>query len=327
MTYSQSDLQEIIQTEIEETLKTLEVSPAHLYDPIRYIMEDGGKRLRPALVLMACNMFTNDITKAIPAALGLEVFHNFTLVHDDLMDNAPLRRKRETVHTKWNPNIAILSGDAMSILSYKLICQSDASILKQLLQTFSQTTMEVCEGQQMDMDFETRNDVTVEEYLEMIKLKTSGLIAACTKIGSICGGANETDSSILYDYGLNLGLAFQLQDDLLDVYGDQKTFGKSIGGDILSNKKTFLLLNALKQANEEQSQQLHYWLNATEYQTEEKIASVIKIFNELEIKELTESKIMEYHKLSLDQMDKVRVSSERKNNLMEVAEKLLSRQN
>ena len=244
--YSQEQLASIIQSGIDN-IHYPALAP-HLYDPVRYTLETGGKRLRPMLVLMAANLFTDHIDEAITPAIGLEMYHNFTLLHDDVMDNATDRRGRTTVHVKWNSNAAILSGDAMQALAYQLIAQCPARCLKQVIDVFNQTNIEVGEGQQLDMEFETRNDVTVDEYIEMIRLKTSVLLGCALRMGALIGGASDQQAQTLYDFGINLGLAFQLQDDWLDCWGDPKTFGKRIGGDILCDKKTYLRIKAELQA-------------------------------------------------------------------------------
>jgi len=248
-----------IQQIVEKYLKEIELKtePRELYEPVKYILEIGGKRIRPSLVLAAYNLFKNDVETAINPALALEVFHNFTLLHDDIMDKADLRRNQQTVHKKWNENVAILSGDTMSIKAYELLSKIPAEFLSEVLQAFNKTALQVCEGQQLDMNFESRLDVSVEEYLEMIRLKTSVLIAVSLKIGAIMAGALRNDVHKLYDFGLNLGLAFQLQDDYLDAYGDVQAFGKKIGGDIVANKKTFLLIKALETSDKETSEVIY----------------------------------------------------------------------
>lgn len=240
--HSTEELSHLIQDRINR-IEYPNLAP-HLYDPVRYTLETGGKRLRPILVLMAANLFMKDITSAITPAVGLEMYHNFTLLHDDVMDKAPDRRGRATVHVKWNDNVAILSGDAMQALAYQLIAESPSYCLKQVIDLFNTTNIEIDEGQQLDMEFENRNDVTIAEYIEMIRLKTSVLLGCALKMGALIGQASEEQTQALYDFGINLGLAFQLQDDWLDCWGDPKTFGKRIGGDILCNKKTFLRITA-----------------------------------------------------------------------------------
>jgi len=241
--------QELIVRELE-TL-SIPVSPENLYEPVRYILGNGGKRIRPALVLLACDLFGADYRKALKPALGIEVFHNFTLLHDDLMDNSIVRRNRPTVHIKWDANTAILSGDAMSIMANSLICQVDPDAIVPVSRLFNKTALEVCEGQMLDMEYSARDNVTIEEYINMIRLKTSVLIAAALGIGAFIGGASEEESFILYNFGMNLGLAFQLQDDLLDSFGNEQVFGKKIGNDIITNKRTFLVIKAFEKAKGE----------------------------------------------------------------------------
>lgn len=317
---------EILQR-IEIEIKNLPFSypPKSLYEPIKYILMLGGKRIRPAFTLMACNLYKDNIDEAIYPALGWEVFHNFTLLHDDLMDKADMRRKKPTVHKVWNENTAILSGDAMLIAAYQLIGQTASGYLKEVLNLFTQTALEICGGQQYDMEFESRKDVTEEEYLEMIRLKTAVLLAACLKTGAIMGGASSADAERLYLFGINIGLAFQLQDDLLDVYGNPETFGKNIGGDILCNKKTFLLINALSRADDVQKRTLEKWLNKSSFNPEEKIALFTNIYNELEIKKLTEEKMRFYYNKGITNLESLDVAKNKLVVLKEVASMLMGR--
>lgn len=311
-------------TESEISLQNYSVEPRKLYEPIGYILSLGGKRIRPVFTLLACNLFSSEIKSAIPAAIALETFHNFTLIHDDVMDNSPMRRKMPTVHTKWNTNVAILSGDAMSIKAYENLEKLDVKHLPEVLKVFNRTALEVCEGQQYDMDFETQQNVQVDEYLKMIELKTSVLIAACMKIGAIIGGAKSKDADLLYEYGRNIGLAFQLQDDYLDVYGDSAVFGKSIGLDILCNKKTFLLISALEAAKGDVLAKLNYFLNTKNINPDEKIAGVTEIYNSLNVKELSELKISEYFGLANKLLSELSVF-ERTTELQSFVELLKSR--
>src|SRR6201986_1517003 len=281
------DLQGIISTEVNQL--TSPTSPAKLEEPIKYILSLGGKRLRPALLLMACDLFGGDINKAIPPALAIEVFHNFTLMHDDIMDNAPLRRGKTTVHERWNPNVGILSGDVMLIEGYKLMMQVDNSILRRILDIFNTTAVGVCEGQQIDMEFETRDVVDINEYINMIRLKTAVVLGGALKIGALIGGAPEKDATLLSDFGVQLGVAFQLQDDILDVYGDPEKFGKQVGGDIISNKKTYLLIKALELAKGEQADELNAFLSSTHLDNTEKVAGVTRIYNNLDIRQYAET--------------------------------------
>lgn len=315
---------ERIESEISRL--SLDYPPKSLYDPIEYILSLGGKRIRPALALIACNMYNDELESVIKPALGIEVFHNFTLLHDDLMDEADVRRNKPTVHKKWNANAAILSGDAMLIVAYRLIAETEASHLKEVLDLFTQTAAEICGGQQYDMEFESRMDVTEEEYLEMIRLKTAVLLACSLKTGALLGGASKEDADHLYAFGVNIGLAFQLQDDLLDVYGDPKTFGKNIGGDILCNKKTFILINALKRANEDQRKTLTEWIARTEYDPQEKIALFTYIYNELNLKQLVTAKMQTYYQAAIAHLDALQVTPERREVLTEVCNQLLYRQ-
>ena len=267
-TYSASQLLEKINTYLQEMPYSR--PPKGLYDPIEYELSLGGKRIRPVLMLMAYNLYKEDVETILPQAAGLETYHNHTLLHDDVMDKADMRRNKPTVHRVWSENAAILSGDAMLILAYRLMAECPEVKLKEVLDIFTRTTMEICEGQQWDMEFETRLDVTVDEYIEMIRLKTSVLLAAALKIGACLAGASKEDADLLYDFGVSMGLAFQLQDDWLDVYGDPKVFGKNIGGDILCNKKTYMLITALAQADEEHKVELQRWLSAEEYEPAKK---------------------------------------------------------
>lgn len=318
---------QILQT-IEKEISQLQFPypPQSLYEPIRYILSLGGKRLRPALTLMACNIFNDQVDKAITPALGLEVFHNFTLLHDDLMDEADKRRNKPTVHKVWNANTAILSGDAMLIAAYQLIGATEASYLKETLDLFTVTALEICGGQQYDMEFETRLDVSEEEYMEMIRLKTAVLLACCLKTGAIIGGASKQDAEILYNVGIHVGLAFQLQDDLLDVYGDTAVFGKATGGDILCNKKTMLLINALKQANEEQHQTLCGWMEKKEYVAAEKIEAFTSIYNELGLKQQIESKMQYHFEEAMKYLSAVQVAPEKTAILKDICTRLMYRQ-
>ena len=312
---------------IESEVNTLQFTcpPQSLYSPIEYILSLGGKRIRPALTLLACNIYSETIEQAIPTALGFEVFHNFTLLHDDVMDKADMRRKRPTVHKVWNDNTAILSGDAMMIYSYQLIAQSQPAKLKEILDLFTQTALEVCGGQQYDMEFESRNDVTEAEYLEMIRLKTAVLLAACLKAGALIGGATTEDANNLYDFGINIGLAFQLQDDLLDVYGDPETFGKNIGGDILCNKKTFLLIHALDAASATEKQALERWMQCETYDPAEKIAFFTASYNTLRVKELTINRMNQYYELAMRNLANLSIEADRLTELKAVTAQLMNR--
>ena len=312
---------------IESEVKALQFDcpPKSLYTPIEYTLSLGGKRIRPALTLLACNIYSETVDQAITTALGFEVFHNFTLLHDDLMDKADMRRKQPTVHKVWNDNAAILSGDAMMIASYQLIAQSQPAKLKEILDLFTQTALELCSGQQYDMEFESRNDVTETEYLEMIRLKTAVLLAACLKAGALIGGASAEDASNLYEFGINIGLSFQLQDDLLDVYGDPATFGKNIGGDILCNKKTFLLIHALDTAPAPLKQTFETWMQRDEYDPTEKIAFFTSSYDTLQIKELTIDRINQYYELAMQNLNNLSIEPARLSELKILAAQLMNR--
>lgn len=315
--------EEILRT-IEEAIARLEFNqpPRSLFDPITYTLSLGGKRIRPALALMACDLFGGKNEDVLQPALGLEVFHNFTLLHDDLMDEADRRRDKPTVHKLWNPNVAILSGDAMLICAYQLVAKAND---KAILELFSRTALEICAGQQYDMEFESRSDVTEEEYIEMIRLKTAVLLACALKVGAMIGGASTADADALYDYGIHIGLAFQLQDDLLDVYGDPKTFGKNIGGDILCNKKTFLLINALSAASEEQRQVMEDWMARKSYDAQEKIAAFTNLYNELSIRDLTEHRIEDYYRMANEDLARLSVAPETLSVLKGTCDRLMKR--
>lgn len=315
--------EEICRT-IEEALArlTFDQPPRSLFDPITYTLSLGGKRIRPALALMACDLFGGKNEDVLQPALGLEVFHNFTLLHDDLMDEADRRRDKPTVHKLWNPNVAILSGDAMLICAYQLVAKAND---KAILELFSRTALEICAGQQYDMEFESRPDVTEEEYLEMIRLKTAVLLACALKVGAMIGGASAADADALYDYGIHIGLAFQLQDDLLDVYGDPKTFGKNIGGDILCNKKTFLLINALSAASEEQRQVMEDWMARKTYDAQEKIAAFTNLYNELSIRDLTERRIEDYYRMANEDLARLSIAPESLSVLKGTCDRLMKR--
>ncbi len=312
-------------TETELSCTSFVGDPKSLFEPIEYILSLGGKRIRPALALIGCNIYSDNIESAVKPALGLEVFHNFTLLHDDLMDGADMRRNKPTVHKRWSPNTAILSGDAMLIASYKLIGETDPAYLSEVLALFTETALAICGGQQYDMEFEQRMDVAEEEYLHMIELKTAVLLACALKMGALIGGAPAHEADLLYKYGIDLGLAFQIQDDLLDVYGDAETFGKNIGGDILCNKKTFLLINALKLAEGEKRNEVMSWLQREEYTPSDKIAFFTTLYEELGVKELAEKKIKYYFEKAKARLADLNVPAERLDVLTEVSDKLMKR--
>ena len=300
--------------------------PSTLYDPIKYVLSLGGKRVRPVLMLLAYNLYKEDLEKIMTQAIALETYHNFTLLHDDLMDNADMRRGHETVHRKWNPNQAILSGDTMLLQAFQRMGQCEADKLQQVIGLFTETTLEIDEGQQLDVEFETRNDVTEDEYIEMIRLKTSVLLACAVKIGAILAGASQEDQDNLYKFGEQIGLAFQLQDDLLDVYGDPKVFGKNIGGDITSNKKTYMLINAVNRANDAQREELMKWIEATAFDRNEKVKAVTRLYDEIGIRQLCEQKMEACYQLGLQHLAKVSVSEERKAILKAYAAAMMKRQ-
>lgn len=305
--------------------KTWVREPKNLYEPIDYILQLSGKRIRPVLTLMASDVLSNEYQKALPAALAVEVFHNFTLVHDDIMDDAPLRRGKETVHEKWNLNTGILSGDAMLILAYQFFENYEPETFQRLAKLFSKTAIEVCDGQQLDIDFETRKDVTIDEYIEMIRLKTSVLVAAALKMGAIVAQASEEDSNLLYEYGLNLGLAFQLQDDYLDTFGNPETFGKQVGGDIIENKKTYLYLKALELANEDDKQKLLFFYRQKLQENSIKIDEVKRIFERYDIPFLIQDLVKQYTSASFESLDKMNISQESKDKLRAFGAYLMAR--
>ncbi|WP_373801915.1 polyprenyl synthetase family protein [Bacteroides heparinolyticus] len=301
-------------------------APQGLYTPIAYVLSMGGKRIRPVLMLMAYNLYREDITRIFTPATGIEVYHNYTLLHDDLMDRADRRRGKDTVHRVWGDNTAILSGDAMLVMAYQFMAQCPEENLKEVMELFSRTALEICEGQQLDMEFERRKDVTEEEYLEMIRLKTSVLLAASLKIGALLGGASVEDAEYLYDFGMNLGVAFQLKDDFLDVYGDAAVFGKNIGGDILCNKKTYMLIKAFEHADDEQCRQLNAWVDAISFSPAEKIAAVTDLYNKIGVRELCEQKMKEYSERAIKSLAAVKVTDEKKKELELLMTELMHRE-
>ena len=301
--------------------------PKGLYEPVKYVLSMGGKRIRPSLMLMAYNMYKDDLESILPSACAIETYHNYTLLHDDLMDNAGMRRGKQTVHVKWNANTAILSGDSMLVLAYShfLKCRQDK--LKPVLDLFTETALEIGEGQQYDMDFETRTDVTEAEYIEMIRLKTSVLLACALKIGALLADAPAEDADNLYKFGEQMGLAFQLQDDYLDVYGDPSVFGKAVGGDILCNKKTYMLINAFNRADDAQRAELMRWVTAKDFDPKEKIAAVTAIYDKVGIRKVAEEKIEYYFEQSRKYLAKVNLPDERKAVLAAYTDKMMTRKN
>jgi len=299
--------------------------PVELYNPIKYTLSFGGKRIRPVTTLMGCELFCDNYTKALPQAIAIEMFHNFTLIHDDIMDDAPIRRGKETVFKKWNSNIAILSGDTLFALAYQYAQQADKNILPETLNVFNNTAIEVCEGQQFDLNYEDNNSVTVEEYLNMIRLKTGVLFGASLKIGALIGGAAKKDADLIYDFGVNIGLGFQLKDDLLDTFGDEKIFGKKTGGDIITNKKTFLYLKALEIADKETKKELLSLYNSPEINNDSKIKSTKDIFTRLKIDTESKKEIDKYYSKGIKSLEKINLPNDKKEYLRIVAVKMIDR--
>ncbi|MBR6841183.1 MAG: polyprenyl synthetase family protein [Prevotella sp.] len=317
-----------LMNKVNEALDNLayDRKPFTLYEPIKYVLAIGGKRVRPVLMLLAYNLYKDDPLRIMTQAIGLETYHNFTLLHDDLMDNADMRRGHATVHKKWDANRAILSGDTMLLQAFERIEACEVDKVKDVFSTFLITTYEIGEGQQFDVEYETRNDVKEEDYIEMIRLKTSVLLACAVKIGAILADASKEDQENLYKFGEKIGLAFQLQDDLLDVYGDPKVFGKNIGGDITSNKKTYMLINAFNRANDAQRKELQKWVEAKDFDRQEKVAAVTRIYDEIGIRQLCEQKMDDYYNEALLYLAKVNVSEERKTELKAYAAEMMKRQ-
>ena len=322
--YTSEDLLKKVNEALDNLL--YDRQPASLYAPIKYVLSIGGKRVRPVLTLLAYNLYKDDPLSIMPQAIGLETYHNFTLLHDDLMDHADMRRGHETVHKKWDANRAILSGDTMLLQAFERVEDCDPAKLPAVFKVFIQTTLEIGEGQQYDVEFEQRNDVTEDEYIEMIRLKTSVLLACACKVGAIMADAPAEDIENMYKFGEKLGLAFQLQDDLLDVYGNPAVFGKNIGGDITSNKKTYMLINAFNRATPAQRAELTKWVEAKEFDRNEKVTAVTKLYNEIGIRELCEQKIEQYYQESLIYLAKVSVSEERKAEIKAYAADMMKRQ-
>ena len=318
------ELYEKVNTFIDKL--TYNREPKSLYAPIKYVLSLGGKRIRPVLMLLGYNLWKDDPERILMPAVAVETYHNYTLLHDDLMDNADKRRGHDTVHKKWDANTAILSGDAMLVVAYQRLASVDQTKLKPVLDLFTETALEIDEGQQFDIDFENRSDVKEEEYIEMIRLKTSVLLACALKIGAILANAPVTDAEALYKFGEQLGLAFQLQDDLLDVYGDTKVFGKEIGGDIMCNKKTFMLINAFNRANDAQLKELQKWCSGEKFDRKEKVAAVTHLYDEIGIRQLCEAKIEYYFEESKKWLDKVSVPEERKAHLRAYVNQMMKRE-
>jgi geranylgeranyl diphosphate synthase type II len=321
--HSISDYQELVSAHFNSLV--LEKEPKNLYEPIQYILDLGGKRMRPVLTLMTAEIFDCDYKKAIQAATAIEVFHNFSLIHDDIMDDAPLRRGKVTVHEKWNINTGILSGDAMLILAYQFFEEYEPIVFSHLAKLFSKTALEVCEGQQYDVDFETRDDVTIPEYLKMIEYKTAVLVGAAMKMGAIVAETSKENADLIYDFGLNLGIAFQLQDDFLDAFGNPETFGKQIGGDIIENKKTFLYLKALEFGAKEDNEQLMHLFSIQPKDNSDKIETVKTVFNDSGANKATQDAIKEYTLKAFATLEKMEISEEKKLILYVFGEKLMNR--
>lgn len=321
--HSISEYQEVVAAHFNSL--AVEKDPKNLYEPIQYILNLGGKRMRPVLTLMAAEIFDCDYKKALQAATAVEVFHNFSLIHDDIMDDAPLRRGKITVHEKWNINTGILSGDAMLILAYQYFEEYEPKVFRDLAKLFSKTALEVCEGQQYDVDFETRDDVTISEYLKMIEYKTAVLVGAAMKMGAIVAETSEENTNFIYDFGLNLGIAFQLQDDYLDAFGNPATFGKQIGGDIIENKKTYLYLKALEFGNNEDKEQLIHLFSIQPKDNSDKIETIKTIFNESGASQATQEAIKEYTQKAFKTLQKMNISEEKKQILYVFGEKLMNR--
>lgn len=321
------DTQQALQS-IEKEIQNIALGthPAELYEPIRYIMDLGGKRIRPILVLIGNYLFADDWQKNIQPALAVEIFHNFTLLHDDIMDNAPIRRGKPTVHEKWNSNIALLSGDVMLVKAYQQLDFVEEKYFHTILKKFHQCAIEVCEGQQLDMNFEKVEKISQEEYINMIRLKTAVLLGFSLEFGAIIGGAEPENAQQLYDFGVNIGISFQLKDDLLDVYSDQAKFGKQVGGDIIANKKTFLLIKALEKASGETQAQLQSWLKKIDFDKEEKVKAVIEIYNSLDVKQDTERKMNEYFDKAFQSLDSIPIKKEKKKALIAFANNLINRE-
>ena len=318
-----AEYQELIVNQID--LLEQNKSDLALYDPVSYILSIGGKRLRPVLTLIATDLFNGNLNDSYKSALGIEMFHNFTLLHDDIMDDAPLRRGMDTVHEKWDINAAILSGDVMFVQAFVMVTSCKTEYLRSVLDLFNISAIEVCEGQHLDMEFETREDVTIPEYIEMIKLKTSVLVGCALKLGAILSDASKEAADLIYDFGLNLGIAFQIQDDILDVFGDAALFGKQVGGDILANKKTYLLLKALENANEVQGEELNSWLTKSDYQAEQKVEAVTTIFTDLKVKEQAESVMWGYYDKAIESLNSINLSEEKQSYLLDFAKGLMIR--
>lgn len=320
-------LLDFFEKEFQKEIQSIQATtPLQLYEPVAYSLEGGGKRIRPVLMLHAASLFSDHPETVFPAAAAMELFHNFTLLHDDIMDHARIRRGEPAVHLKYGENSAILSGDAMSIMAFRYLSRCKTSELAPLLSLFSTTALEVCEGQQYDMEFEKKDQVTIAEYLEMIRLKTAVLIGCTLKMGAMMAGADEKSCRLLYDFGILTGIAFQLQDDWLDVYGEENSFGKEIGGDICENKKTYILLKAIEMSDQETRSDLQKWMDRTDFDRNEKIEAVRKIFTESGASEATRTLMKEYHDLAIESLQQLNVQDSAKTELKNFAAKVLSRE-
>jgi geranylgeranyl diphosphate synthase type II len=318
------ELQDIISQKLLE--KKFEGNPPLLYEPINYTLSQGGKRIRPLLTLLACEMFGGNIENAIYPAIGMEIFHNFTLLHDDIMDKAPIRRGKETVYKKWNTNIAILSGDTMFALAYEYILKTEVKFIPDILHVLNRTAIEVCEGQQFDLNFETEENISIDDYMQMIRLKTAVLLGGSLKVGAIIGGADKENADFIYDFGVNIGLAFQLKDDLLDVFSDVEKFGKITGGDIVTNKKTYLYLKAFELAKGEELENLKISFGLSENESEKKISSVKSIYNNLNIETLTLNQMQCYYDKAIECLRKITLDDVSKQNVLDFAQQLMERE-
>ena len=320
------ELNSLLSKSLVELDLLFDKKPKELYDPQKYILSLGGKRIRPLLTLIGCDLFGGDAAKALHAALAVELFHNFSLIHDDIMDKAPLRRGNATVHEKWNHNIAILSGDAMLVKAYQELNKCAAEHLPPLLHLFNQTAIEVCEGQQLDMNFENQPHVTIDDYISMIGLKTAVLLGCSLQMGGIIAGADKKQQELIYHFGREIGIAFQLKDDILDVYGQSEKVGKQNGGDIISNKKTFLLLKSFELANEKQKDELTLWLTKTEFDKTEKVAAIKKIYDQLEIKKVSEKELTKHYTNAIQNLNSIKCDMAKQSNLLKFAESLVERE-
>lgn len=312
---------------LENFVATLnQKNPKELYEPMQYILSLGGKRMRPLLAYMGNDLFDGNPSDAEPAALAVEIFHNFSLVHDDIMDNAPLRRGKATVHEKWNNNIAILSGDGLLVKAYEELIKAKSNHIKPLIELFNKTALEVCEGQQLDMNFENMEEVSTKEYLHMITLKTAVLLGAALQMGAITANASEKDAKHIYEFGKNIGIAFQLQDDILDIFGNPEKFGKQVGGDIISNKKTWLLIEAKKQATGTTKETLYHWISLKEFNASEKVNAVKNIYETLQIRKQAEQEMNRFYELALQHLSEIKAIESKKQELKAFAQALMNRE-